>query len=129
MKKLLIVLVIAAVIVGLIIFSLLSRGTHTASEMADQTIFNASKNVWTYEQFYKNYNDYGQYKKQVDQADKDIKGLEAAGKDSGQRYDNLIMQRDGARQMMNNIAREYNKMSQVAYQKLWKSKGLPEKLE
>ncbi len=39
------------------------------------------------------------------------------------------MARDGAFQMMARISAKYNKMSLIGYQKIWKGKGLPERLD
>jgi hypothetical protein len=53
----------------LILFSslmVISTGCSTAGRMADQTYLNADKNVWSYEEFHKEYEAYKQYKTMVD---------------------------------------------------------------
>lgn len=114
--------------IGALAFGLFLRGCNTASEMADKTIFNADKNVWTYEEFHRQYEQYQQYELQLKEAEEKIEKLEAEGTTSSQRYDNLAMEADGVRQMMRRIAANYNAASEIAYQGIWKSKGLPEKL-
>jgi len=129
MKPWHILLLCCAVVVVLMSLSLLGRGCDTASEMAGQTVFNADKHVWTYEEFYRKWENYEQYKKQIGDAQAELDKLEAKGTTSGQRYDNLSNEMDGSRQMMRRIAAEYNKMSDVFYQDVWKGKELPKKLE
>lgn len=118
------VLYVAAIGLGLI-----GRGVDTASKVANQTVFNEDKIIYSYEQFHNKHQSYLQFKKQQEDAEAKIKELEAKGITSGQRYDNLTMEADGARQMRARIAADYNAMSQISYQAIWKSKGLPEKLE
>lgn len=117
-----------ALVVGMVLFGWFMKGCNTAEKMADQTVFNASKNVWSYEQFYQKYNQYVQYNAQLSDAEKQIATLEKAGDKTSQRYNNLVTEADGVRNMMRRIAADYNTMSSVCYQKLWKAKGLPEKL-
>lgn len=112
----------------LVVFSILQRGCNTANEMADQTVFNASKHVNSYEDFYGKYEQYLQYKQQYEDAMSIIHKLEAEGKANTQRYDNLLIESDGTRNMMKRIAADYNKMSNISYKKIWKDKDLPEKL-
>jgi chromosome segregation ATPase len=123
------VLTIIGVFLGIWILGLVFNVFGTASKMAEKTYLNADKNVWSYEEFHRKYEAYQQYTKQIEQAEKSLKDLEDKGVTSGQRYDNLSMEIDGSRQMKNRIAQEYNAMSEIAYQAMWKSKGLPEKLE
>lgn len=121
--------ILIAVAAGLLLLSLLVRGTDTASRMADQTVFNASKHVWSYEEFHRKHAQYEQYSDQITSARAEMALLEKKGTATGQRYDNLAMELDGARNMIKRIAAEYNAMSQIAYQSAWKSKGLPDRLE
>lgn len=114
--------------IGAVAAGIVLRGCDTVSEMADQTIFNADKNVWTYEEFHRQYEQYQQYELQLKEAEGKIEKLEADSTASRQRYDNLAMEADGVRQMMRRIAANYNAASEIAYQGIWKSKGLPEKL-
>lgn len=116
-------------IIALVTLGLVCRSYDTASRMADKTVFNADQHVWSYEEFYKKYNAYIVYQKQVADAEASIKALDARGVTEGQERGNLVMTRDGSKQMMNRIAMDYNAMSQIAYQKIWKGKGLPETLE
>ncbi|MFA4846428.1 MAG: hypothetical protein WC654_07810 [Patescibacteria group bacterium] len=121
--------VAVVVVVGLVVLSVVSRACGTASDMADKTVFNAAKNVWTYEQFHKQFEQYEQYTKQETDATVALKALEEKGVTSGQNYDNLVNELSGVRQMKRRIAADYNAMSQIAYQAFWKSRGLPESLE
>ena len=126
------VLLVVAVIAGLSIIGfvggIFNKGVKTASKMADQTIFNADKHVWTYEKFRANVADFDQHMTTWTGSAKRCKSLEEKGKDDTQSYDNAVMMRDGAWQMMARIAGDYNKMSAVAYQKIWKGQ-LPERLD
>jgi hypothetical protein len=124
-----VVLFAGAVIVALSALGVLGRGCDTASRMADQTVFNADKNVWTYEQFHRQHSQYQQYTKQEKEVSLRIAELEAKNIRSGQRYDNLATELDGVRAMKNRIAADYNAMSDIAYQGIWRSRGLPQKLE
>jgi hypothetical protein len=122
----------AVIIIGVVLLfalGILGRGCGTASKMADQTVFNADKNVWSYEEFHKKYEQYTQYTEQIKDAEARRSQLEAKNVTSGQEYDNINMEISGARQMMRRIASDYNAMSAIAYQKVRKSKNLPEKLE
>jgi hypothetical protein len=121
------------VLLGLVIFGIVNRGCGTASKMADKTVFNADKHVYSYEQFYAKANQYDQYKAQLADVEKKIfaerellKGNARAS--STQRLDNLNTEADGVRNMMRRIAADYNAMSSVGYQKIWKDKNLQEKL-
>lgn len=121
------------VIVGLVVLSVVNRSCDTASKMADKTVFNADKHVYSYEQFFAKANQYDQYKAQLVDVEKKItveqellKGNARAS--STQRLDNLNTEADGVRNMMRRIAADYNAMSSVGYQKIWKDKNLPEKL-
>jgi len=120
--------VAVVVVMALIVLSFLSRACGTASDMADKTVFNASKNVWTYEQFHKQFEQYEQYTKQEADATAALNVLEEKGITGGQNYDNLVNELSGVRQMKRRIAADYNAMSQIAYQAVWKSQGLPNKL-
>lgn len=113
----------------LVILSVFSRGCDTVSRMADQTVYNADKHVWSYEEFHRKSNQYDQYKIQKKQAETSLDELQKRGEISGQNYDNLVTELTGVRQMMHRLAADYNAMSEIAYQVVWKSKGLPEKLE
>jgi len=133
MSKIAIILIVCGVLVGGTIFSfvtgIIGKTVNTASKMADQTVFNADKHVWTYEQFRKNKADFDQQLLTWRNFAKQAARLEAKGKDSGQEYGNSTMARDGAYQMMARISANYNKMAMVAYQKVWKGDGLPERLD
>lgn len=111
----------------------IGKGCRTADKMMDQTIFNADKNVWTYEQFYETYERYNQYTVQIEEAEQRLTDLKeevaATGILDPQEKKSLIMERDGARQMRKEVAKQYNKMSDVCYQKIWKGRGLPQRLE
>lgn len=106
-----------------------TRSLDTVNKMADQTVFNASKHVYNYEDFYNKYEKYTQYQKLYESSNKRMEELDKAGKTSGQEYEGLVMQRTGTFQMMAQIASDYNKASSIWYQKVWKGKGLPERLE
>ncbi|QQS22935.1 hypothetical protein IPM19_04975 [bacterium] len=123
------IIVVVLLFVALFLLGIIGRGVDTASKVADKTVFNEDKIVYSYEEFHRKYEAYQQYKSQQEAAEGKLKELEAKGVKSGQRYDNLAMEADGARQMRNRIASEYNAMSKIAYQGIWKDKGLPEKLE
>jgi hypothetical protein len=112
----------------MVTFGWFMKSCNTVEKMADQTIFNASKNVWSYEQFFQKYNQYVQYSGQLSDAEKKVTDLEKAGDKTSQRYNNLVTEADGVRNMMRRLAADYNSMSSVCYQALWKAKGLPEKL-
>ena len=129
MKGLLIAGLIVVLIIVSIIVGIISRGADTASKVADKTVFNEDKIVYSYEEFHKKYEAYQQYKSQQETVEASLKDLESKGLSSGQRYDNLLMEASGARQMRNRIAADYNAMSKIAYQGVWKDKGLPEKLD
>jgi hypothetical protein len=116
-------------IVLLVVMSVAGRGVDTASKMADQTVFNASKNVWSYEQFFKQYESYKSYDAQILIAQKSLDELKASGVTSGQAFEALVLEITGARQMKNRIATDYNAASKISYQAFWKDKGLPETLE
>lgn len=123
---------VALVVVALVVFTalgLLGRGWDTASRMADKTVFNSDQHVYSYEQFKTKYENYIQYQKQVEQAEEQLAKLDKRGVHDGQEYNNLVMARDGSRQMMNRIAADYNSMSRIAYQVIWKERGLPDRLE
>lgn len=128
MNKAAIIGLIAAFIIGGAIFGLVGRGCSTASKMADKTIFNADKHVWTYEKFRQNKADFDQHMLTWKNFAKQANKLETKGKDGGQEYNNAVMARDGAYQMMARISADYNKMADVAYQKIWKG-DLPERLD
>jgi len=116
-------------VVILIALGLFGRGCNTASRMADKTVFNADKHVWTYEEFHRQYNSYEQYSGQEKEVRAQMADLESKGIGSGnQRYDNLATEADGIRNMKRRIAAEYNKMSEIWYQDVWRSKGLPDRL-
>jgi len=129
MKTFGIIVAVLLALVALVVIGLFSRGCVTASKMADQTVFNADKHVWSYEEFHRKYEQYQQYTAQEETATKELEKLEAKGITSGQRYDNLVMEKDGVRNMKARIAADYNAMSKICYQGIWKSKGLPEKLQ
>lgn len=123
------VAVAALALVALFAFGLIGRGINTANRMANQTVFNADRHVWSYEQFKAKYENYVQYDKQVKQAEAQLDTLRSRGVNGGQEYNNLVMERDGSRQMKNRIAADYNTMSRIAYQAIWKERGLPDQLE
>lgn len=130
MKKVLIGIFVVVGIIALVGVSLLSRGCNTASEMADKTVFNADKHVWSYEQFKHQYEAFQQHVDLYASAKVNMKELTDANvpRDDAE-FRNLIMQKTGAMQMARNIAKEYNAMSRIAYQKIWKGDNLPETLE
>jgi hypothetical protein len=130
MNKVLIGIAVAVAIVLLVVVSLVGRGCNTASEMADKTVFNADKHVWSYEQFKHQYEAFQQHVDLYASAKVNMKELTDANvpRDDAE-FRNLIMQKTGAMQMARNIAKEYNAMSQIAYQKIWKGDNLPETLE
>lgn len=101
------------------------RTCNTASNVADQTVFNASKLVYTYEQFYAKYNQYQQYCGQLKDAESRLERVTDKG---SQEYNNLVTEIQGVRNMKRRIAGDYNAMSQVAYQSVCKGRGLPETL-
>ena len=95
-----------------------------ARQAAKQTVFNADKHVWTYEEFYRKFENYRQFDVQESTATELLKVTDP----NSPRYGSLSMEADGARQMKYRIAAEYNKMSDVAYQSIWRGRGLPSKL-
>ncbi len=123
-----VLLITGILLVILFTFGIFARGCNTASKMADQTIFNADKNVWTYDTFLLNYQRWNQYNTQYKNAQAELDRLVNSNILAGQEYDSLVMQKNGASQMKANIASEYNKMASSLYQKIWKSKGLPQQL-
>jgi hypothetical protein len=130
MKNFLLILALAAVLgLCLVVTAIWGRGCDTANEMADQTIFNASQNVWSYEKFHEQYAAYEQYRGQLEDAEARLEALKSEGVREGQEYDNLVTEISGIRQMQRRIAADYNAASQIAYQGIWKSRGLPDKLE
>lgn len=116
-------------VIALFVAGLVGRGCDTASRMADKTVFNADRHIASYEQFKQKYESYVQFQKQQEQAEARLAELAERGVTEGAEYSNLVMERDGSRQMMNRIAADYNAMSRVSYQAIWKEKGLPERLE
>jgi len=125
--KFILLLLAIGFVVGIV--STVNRGCNTANEMADQTVLNASRNVWSYEQFHKQYQAYEQYRLQLDEAETRLVALKADGTKSGQEYDNLVTEIAGLRNMKHRIAADYNAASQIDYQSIWKERGLPSKLE
>jgi len=121
------VIILAIALLGVV--GLVNRGCNTASEMADQTVFNASKNVWSYEQFHQKFEQFQQYQRQLADAESRKAALEKNGVVTGQEHDNLVMEISGTRQMMYRLASDYNAMSEIAYQGIWKSRGLPGRLD
>lgn len=119
------VVLVLIIVVFLFVMGILGRGCSTASQMADKTVFNASQNVYSYENFYNLFEKHTMYVKMIEDADKRLPTLDPKGQD----YQNISMQRTGAAQMKLQIEAEYNKASKVFYQKIWKGKGLPEILE
>lgn len=109
------------------------KGCRTADQMIDQTIFNADKHVWTYEQFYETYERYQQYETQIAESEQRLADFNKTARETGiydsQEKSGITMELNGSRQMKKEVAKQYNKMSDVCYQKIWKGKGLPEKLE
>lgn len=128
MGKAAIIGLIAALIIGGAVFGFIGRGCNTASRMADKTVFNADKHVWTYEQFRKNKADFDQHMLTWKNFAKQAEKLDSKGRYGSAEYNNAVMARDGAYQMMARISADYNKMSTVAYQKVWKG-DLPERLD
>ncbi len=123
MKKVVLICLVAT-------FSIiLNSGCNTAAEVADKTVLNSDKIIYSYEQFYAKHEQYLQYQKQLADADKKMQQLKKEGIKSGQEYDNLSMEISGIRNMKNRIASDYNTMSKVYWNKIWKDKGLPESLE
>ena len=115
-------------IVFLLILSVVTRGCNTTFRMADKTVFNADAHVYSYEEFHRKFQQYKQYQSQVEEVGTKVSDLETKGITSGQRYDNLVMELDGARNMMNRIAAEYNASSDIGYKGIWKDEGLPKYL-
>lgn len=131
-KGTMIILAILGVCALLVVSFLLGtcgKAVNTASKMADQTVFNADRHVQSYEDFHNNWQSFQQYEIQWRTAKSEIQSLRDAGQTDTDEYRSWIMQRDGAWNMMRDISQRYNKESQVAYQKIWKSKGLPERLD
>jgi len=119
---------IITVSITFLIVSFTLKTCSTAEKMADQTIFNADKHIWSYEEFRNKYQSFIQYKNQYKQVRNELAKLELKGITKNQRYDNLIMELSGIRNMLYRISAEYNKMASTAYQKIWKG-DLPERLE
>lgn len=129
MRKYLAAILILAIGLSLIfIVNTCSKTTSTVGKMSDQTVFNASKHVWTYEQFRKNKADFDQHMLTWKNFHKQAVSLEEKNRYDSQEYNNSVMARDGAYQMMARISADYNKMSEVAYQNVWKG-DLPERLD
>jgi len=138
MKKLFLILLTALIIPGCGLLEwTCGKTVKTAQEMAEETVFNADKHVWTYEQFKSNYAQFQQYMLQYKKARKEMDKIEALGipDKMRDRYGSLTMELDGSRNMMARISAEYNKMSAVGYQKIWKNTPidgggiLPERLD
>ena len=126
-------LCVLAILCLFCVFGSLIGGCNTASQMANKTIFNADKNVWTFEKFVDCKENWERYDMLVAEAEQKLEELEIRAGKYG-RYDpqeraNLVMERDGSRQMRKEVAQQYNKMSGIWYKNIWKSKGLPERLE
>ncbi len=120
------------IILGIIALSALSivvRSCNTANEVANKKVFNSDHIIYTYEDFHKKYQQYQQYEKQLADAQSSMDALKAGGITSGQEYDNLAMEISGIRNMKNRIASDYNAMTEINWDNVWKEKGLPEKLE
>lgn len=118
--------ILAVVVIGVI--GLVGRGCNTASKMADKTVFNADKHVWTYEEFRNQVASFDQHNLTFKNAERRIGQLETKERTDTPEYNNSVMMRDGAYQMMARIASNYNKMAMVAYQKVWKG-DLPARLD
>lgn len=131
-------LVILAVVViagASFVMNIVGRTAKTASQMADQTVFNADKHVYSYEEFKHKKEAFDQNVSLYEAALAQINTLKAEAKEAGEKldksdpiYKNAAMQLTGSSQMVRNIAKEYNAMSKIAYQKIWKGKGMPETL-
>jgi hypothetical protein len=104
------------------------KGCDVANEALDKTVLNVDKNIYSYEQFYQKASQYEQYRKQLNDAEWRLKGLSQENGDRDPRYGSINAEIEGCRNMMYRIAADYNAMSQVGYQKIWKDKGLPERL-
>lgn len=128
MKKLWIVGAVVLVVIVLVVLNITGKTVGTASKMADQTVFNASGHVYSYEDFHRKWQQYQQYELQASAAQRRIDGLLERGVQGGQEYSNAVMERDGAEQMMRRIAADYNAASDIGYKGVWKSKGLPKKI-
>ena len=112
------------------VFKTCGKAVNTASQMADQTVFNADKHVYSYEEFKHKREAFEQHLSLYASAKEQIIELKAeAGFDrKDPEYKNLVMQKTGSMQMARNVAKEYNAMSKIAYQGIWKGKGMPETL-
>jgi len=104
------------------------KGCGVANEALDKTILNVDKNIYSYEQFYQKASQYEQYHNQLKDAEWRLRGLSQENGDRDPKYGSILSEIEGCRNMMYRIAADYNAMSQVGYQKIWKDKGLPERL-
>lgn len=123
---------IGVIAIGLFVLGVVlntaGKGVDTIGKMADQTVFNADRHVWTYEQFRKNNADFDQHMLTWKNFAKQVDAMEKKGQFGTQPCNNAVMARDGAYQMMARISADYNKMSAVAYQNVWKG-SLPDRLD
>ncbi len=122
--------VLLVLIVGSFALKIVGKTVGTASKMADQTVFNADKHVYSYEEFRHKKEAFDQHLALYATAKEQITQLKAeAGFDrKDPEYKNLVMQKTGSMQMARNVAKEYNAMSLIAYQGIWKGKGMPKTL-
>lgn len=112
-----------------LVFGLINSACSTTSRMVDQTYLNADKNVWSYEEFYKQNSAYEQFKIMVSdlQVELDTENSKGDKKDT-ELVKQLNVRIAGAKDMKRNIASKYNAMSSIHYQTIWKNKNLPERL-
>ena len=125
------ILAIIVLMVFSFVFKTCGKAVNTVSKIADQTVFNADKHVYSYEEFKHKKEAFDQHLSLYASAKTQITELKAEiGFDrTDPEYKNLVMQKTGSMQMARNIAKEYNAMSKIAYQGIWKGKGMPETLE
>ena len=113
----------------IVLVALSGVACQTLDRMLDQTYFNADKNVWSYEEFKRQNATYEQYSKRILEAEDRLREEKLLEEKADK---NLIKQLNqeiqGSKNMKRDIASRYNAMSETAYQSIWKSNNLPERL-
>lgn len=122
------ILATIGLLILLVVIGVVARACSTASKMADKTILNAAKNVQVYENYYNLKESYDQQLNIWKNANSEIDRLTESGKPEGQEYNNAVMRKTSAYDLVQKIIRDYNKESSIWYHQILKGKGLPERL-
>ena len=106
------------------------RRASVTGQMAEQRPFNAQKRAYSYEEFQQKKEAFDQNVSLYESAKTQIASLRAeANFDvNDPLYKHAVTQMTDAAQTARNITNEYNAMSKIAYQQIWKDKGMPETL-